>query len=109
MSKSKYKLAKDAALDSAVRAPTQDVGYKDGLSQFTHRAAARRDLSFGHAKPRKSGTTAEIIAYERMRMRNLQAELLVEDDPKRRAKILHNMEIKRAFLARLWKNSPGDV
>lgn len=90
------------------RTETRDrsSGYApNGESIFTrHAATAQHSKMKTSARPpdlRGRRTLAEQIAEQDWKLRNLRAELLVEDNPERRRKIEANIAIKREFLARL--------
>jgi len=82
----------------------------NGESQYSRvrarGSAPRFSISGGAPAPRGvNRTTAKLIEFERGRLRHLEAELRIEDKPRRREKIEHDIDIKTAFLARLLTNS----
>ncbi len=85
-------------------ATAQTPGYaKNGLSLFS-RIAARREPSLKNATHRGHG----LIEFERGRLRHLEAQLLIEDNPERRAKIEKNIDIKSEFIMRLQRENEND-
>lgn len=79
------------------------AGYlPDGESQYTHQA------SRGHVKMqarppdlRGKRSLNQQITEQQWKLKNLDAELRIETNPIRRAKILKNIGIKQQFLDRL--------
>jgi hypothetical protein len=81
-------------------------GYSgNGLSIYT-RAIAHPEPAFANQPRRLRGagverTLSEKITYERARLRHAEAQLRIEDDPERRAKLEKSIDIKAAIIARL--------
>jgi hypothetical protein len=91
--------------ETAERTP----GYaKSGLSIYTRAIAhgPQPQLSSGRHQPRISGgperTLEQKIEFERQRLLHCEAQLRVEDNPKRRAKLETQIDIKAALIAK-WK------
>lgn len=76
-----------------------------GLSLFT-RTAARREPSLKNGNRGRS--TLTLIDFERGRLRHLEAQLLIEDNPERRAKLKRNIDIKSEFIMRLQRENEND-
>jgi hypothetical protein len=102
-----------AKLQHVWRGPSPETaertaGYaKSGLSIYTRAIAhgPQPQLSSGRHQPRISGgrerTLSEKIEYERQRLLHAEAQLRIEDNAERRAKLETSIDIKAAYLARL--------
>jgi hypothetical protein len=85
----------------------QGQGYaSSGESQFS-RIASRGDGApmMAHQEPRGPRghglPMADLIRRTSVELRHMQCDLGIEDDPKRRVKLIKNIEIKTRFLAKL--------
>lgn len=82
---------------------TNKYGRPNGEGDWTvHRAHDEHMRLRTSARPpdlRGKRTQAQLLAEQEWKLRNLRAELYIEDDPVRRAKLEKNISIKREFIA----------
>jgi hypothetical protein len=83
-----------------------------GLSIYT-RAIAHREPQLRSGPPKLKGagerTLSQKIGYERGRLRHAEAQLRIEDDPERRAKLEASIDIKAELIVRWTAEQNGEV
>jgi hypothetical protein len=81
-----------------------DEGYScNGESVFSRQAAQAQNVTMRSNAPKTSGrhSQAALIAENVSQMAKLRGDLLLTDDPIKRARIEKNLDIKQRFIARL--------
>jgi hypothetical protein len=79
-------------------------GYSSNGESIYSRAAAHSEPRMRHQVPRTKGrlhTLSELIVETDFALRRLQCELRIESNPKRRERLLKNIQIKSDYLAEL--------
>lgn len=84
-----------------------------GLSIYTRSIAHRQPQFHSGAHTRLQGagerTLAQKIQYERERMRHAEAQLRIEDNPERRAKLAQQIDIKAGLIAKWTAEQNGEI